>query len=281
MTLRPHTLALIRDAHRYSPFYRGNANHLPMALASLDAMGATDAQLDRFARVYASQLEPLGGHESARILANRSALDERGFGDVLSTKGFSTLLGAGAFHGVIRTAFAIESEDRDELAHALSYWESSAALRPGGIAQRMAEAAASPRLAGVLAAFPRELDGLAAIVLRAYVATRDFTLLHGVTGCQAARIVLPFFAEPSEALQSLRHALAAAYLACGAPPLDGDALAGDESLAWEDVHRCARQCDDEHDVKLAYSCWREWQRSGDDLYRRAASARVAHALTPS
>jgi len=33
--------------------------------------------------------------------------------------------------------------------------------------------------------------------------------------------------------------------------------------------------EDEHDIKLAYSCWREWQHRGDDLYRRAASARVA------
>ena len=33
--------------------------------------------------------------------------------------------------------------------------------------------------------------------------------------------------------------------------------------------------DDEHDIKLAYSCWREWQHRGDDLYRRVASARLA------
>jgi hypothetical protein len=37
-------------------------------------------------------------------------------------------------------------------------------------------------------------------------------------------------------------------------------------------------CDDEHDVKLAYRCWREWQARGDDLYRRCASARVCEAL---
>jgi len=31
-------------------------------------------------------------------------------------------------------------------------------------------------------------------------------------------------------------------------------------------------------VKLVYSCWREWQRTADETYRRAASARVCHAL---
>jgi hypothetical protein len=44
----------------------------------------------------------------------------------------------------------------------------------------------------------------------------------------------------------------------------------------EDAHRFGA-FHDEHGIKLAYSCWREWQRSGDDLYRRAASVRVAHA----
>jgi hypothetical protein len=31
-------------------------------------------------------------------------------------------------------------------------------------------------------------------------------------------------------------------------------------------------------VKLAYSCWREGARTGDDLYRRVASSRVCKAL---
>jgi hypothetical protein len=27
-------------------------------------------------------------------------------------------------------------------------------------------------------------------------------------------------------------------------------------------------------VKLAYTCWREWQRNGDEAYREAAARRV-------
>ena len=50
---------------------------------------------------------------------------------------------------------------------------------------------------------------------------------------------------------------------------------GSDALDWPEIHARAVRREDEHDIKLAYSCWREWQHRGDDLYRRAASARVS------
>ena len=35
-------------------------------------------------------------------------------------------IGAAAFHGAIRTAYALESASRTELAHALAYWAAEA-----------------------------------------------------------------------------------------------------------------------------------------------------------
>ena len=53
-----------------------------------------------------------------------------------------------------------------------------------------------------------------------------------------------------------------AYVGAGSPPVEGWNLEGGDG----------------HDVKLAYSCWREWQCYGDERYRRAASARVSAAM---
>jgi hypothetical protein len=116
-------------------------------------------------------------------------------------------------------------------------------------------------------------------LIRAYAATGDFTLLHGVTACHATRVLVRFASDGGAVARRLWAALVAAYIAEGAPALDGFALAGSDALDWPEIHRRAVRCDDEHDVKLAYTCWREWQAYGDDLYRRVASAQVCHATS--
>jgi hypothetical protein len=313
--VRPSTRALIEGAHRHSANYRGYfANHLPMALVALDAMGATDARIAQFAGEYERQLEPIGEAELGRVRRFEESLARRGVDRVLAETSarFAAGVGAAAFHGAIRTAYAIESGLRSELAHALAYWDAAyeslacdaepegdespfevlqaiandpaiAGKRPpgSGISARMRAAAKSPAFASHVARLAPdalELPTLAATLIRAYAATGDFTLLHGVTGCQAFRVLAPHFSDPGAALRHLWIAAAAAYVSCGSPPVEGWALEGSDALAWDEIHRKAAECDDEHDVKFAYSCWREWQASRDELYRRAASARVCHAL---
>jgi hypothetical protein len=150
-----------------------------------------------------------------------------------------------------------------------------------GITERMRAAIAHPTFAGHVAKLsPDALDTkvFADALIQAYAATGDFTLLHGVTGCHAFRLLAPHFESPREALRHLWTAIVAAYMSCGSPSLETTwKLRGSDRLDWPEIHRRAAACDDEHDVKLAYSCWREWQHSGSDLYRRAASARVDSA----
>ena len=62
--LRPVTRALIEGQHRHSGIYRDYlANHLPMGLVALDAMGASDEQLVLFARANEAKLEPMDAPE--------------------------------------------------------------------------------------------------------------------------------------------------------------------------------------------------------------------------
>ena len=150
---------------------------------------------------------------------------------------------------------------------------------PGnGIISRAVAAAKSPQFAGYVASLDPDqlaLDSIALAMLRAYAASNDFALLHCVTGTHAFRILAPYAGDSGAALQDLWPALAATYIGTGAPPVEGFGLKGDDSLDWPAIHARAVKRGDEHDFKLAYSCWREWQHRGDDLYRRAASARVS------
>lgn len=322
--------ARIEAAHRYGACYRGGfASHHPMAVAALDAMGATPADLDRFEARYLPQLEPMPsavveirpGDEAAHLGSPRAfpewlayfagAIERDGAESVLRLwiDRLTPAVAAGAFHGAIRTAFALESQARDELAHALAYWASAyvalpmvaepsggrspvevlvaiskdpahAGKRPPGrnIAERTVGATRDPGFARHVASLdPGELalDAIARAMLRAYAASGDFTLLHTVTGVHAFRILGSYASDSGAALQDLWVAVVAAYIGAGAPPAEGWGLAGDASLDWPAIHARAVKREDEHDIKLAYSCWREWQHRGDDLYRRAASARVS------
>jgi hypothetical protein len=324
------TLNRIEAAHRYGAFYRGYlASHLPMALVALEAMGASAEDMDRFERHYVPQLEPIGsaivtiepGDEAAHLGSPRAFPEwVVYFSTAIGRDGADAVLGrwvdrlmpavaAGAFHGAIRTAFALESGTAHELAHALAYWAAAyqplpEAPAPAGtrsphevlVALHGARAPGNARLAGRsilertvaatrLAQFGEQvasvdpaqfnLDAIALALLRALAASGDFTLLHGMTGAHAFRLLAAYGSDGEAALRDLWVAVVAAYLGAGSPKADGWGLEGDDALDWPAIHARAVRREDEHDIKLAYTCWREWQHRGDDLYRRVASARVS------
>ena len=322
--------ARIEAAHRWGAFYGGYlASHHPMAIAALDAMGASDADLARFESRYLRNLEPMPaavvaispGDEAAHLGSPRAFPEwVKYFSEAIERDGAIAVLerwidrllpaiAAGAFHGAIRTAFAVESGARDELAHGLGYWAAAyeplrepplpigarsphevlvaisldpahGGKRPAGrnIVERTVEATRLADFTAYVASVdPKQLsiDEIARALLRAYAASGDFTLLHGVTGTHAFRLLAPYAGDPQAAVLDLWNAIVAAYLGAGSPAADGWGLKGSDGLDWPEIHARAVQREDEHDIKLAYSCWREWQHRGDDLYRRAASARVA------
>lgn len=328
--IRAATRERIEAAHRYGAFYRGYlASHYPMALVALDAMGADDAAIDRFGGHYLANLEPIEdavvaiapGDEAAHLGSPRAFPEWVAYFEAaIAAEGDERVLAlwvgrllpafaAGAFHGAIRAAYALEAGSPRELAHALAYWAAAyellpemppasgelscdqvlaavaedpafAGKRPAGsnIIERSVAAARMPRLAAHAAsADPAriDLDEIARALIRAYAASGDFTLLHGVTGTHAFRLLSPYVGDPDAGLGILWAALLAAYAGAGAPRVEGWGLRGADSLDWPEIHARALDREDEHDIKLAYTCWREWQHRGDDLYRRAASARLA------
>lgn len=333
MSVRPATRALVEAHLRFSAFYGGTlANHLPMALAALEAMGADDARLGEFANAYSGKLEPLVSvHASIVPGSEQEHLGSSAafpawvdyFTGAIAARGNEAVLrewadrlmegaGSGAFHGLIRVGYAIEIASDREMAHALAYWAAAfarlavlpaltgaelpaavfAAMSrdprlagrrfPGrNIVERTVAAASDPACPAMVARVggpALTLGQLAEAMIRCYAASGNFTILHGVTGCHALHLLLPFVRDPKAALAYHWQALAAAWLGAGSPPVEGWALEGSDNLDWDAILAAATRCDDEHDVKFAYSCWCEWQRTHESLYRRAASSRVCHAM---
>lgn len=329
-TIGPNTLRLIEEGGRHSAFYeRDLANHLPMALIALDGLGAGERRVSDFAALYERKLRPTP--EPAGFITEKTAADFLGrpeaytswtifFDGELARAGAKETLrawtsrlapgiGSFAFHGLIRTAYALESGSSSELARALASWTASYAplgdlpplsgspaspaevlgtldgdsrftrSRYSGrrIVDRMAQATADPEAARIVAAAGKaDIASLAAALLDAFAATGDFTVLHGLTACHAFRVLKPFMEEASLGERYLWQALVCAYLSAGGPAA-GAPLKGDESLSWDEIRRRAAASDDEHDLKLAYSAWREWRHYGHDRYRRVAAAVVAPA----
>ena len=219
---------------------------------------------------------------------------------------------AAAFHPLIRLSFAIETQTSSEMAIALAYW-ASRFLRLGGNAveaqsplspdpkallQRLADdtgfkhrpdqdslidaemkrATSSPEFAPVmfwLEIMPDTMQRLARAVLEVYAATADFTALHMVTAVQAARIVLPCCGAPETATRYLWQAIAAAYLSIGKPAIpEMPALDPVDAPEWPSILEAACEAEDEHVIKIVYSCWAEHAAYNDPLYRAVAGRAI-------
>lgn len=313
---------LLADGTRWDCEYRGGlSNHLPMALLALQRLGAGAARLEAFASGYAPRLEaappeaswPSGDAwpgrfgERAAWPAYRALFAEwighEGAADVLQQT-LPVLMpgcGAAAFHGLIRTAYAVQSGAVAEVADGLAYWscrylplgaqgEARAAetdpepalrrLRAGRsrrslIFQRMADAALDPALHEAVASVAID-DGsperLARLAARAYALSGDFTALHLVTSAHAMRVLARFF-EPEWRATGWRwywQAFAAAVVAAGMRANAAPAL-----RPWSQIVEAAIESSDDHLIKLVYSCREEERAYGGSDWHLAASRALA------
>ena len=302
------------------------SNHLPMALTALARLGASEERLAEFATRYTKKLhaappaEPWPAGEAWRALLGqprawpayrtlwRQWIDDEGAAEVL-TQALPTLMqgtGAAAFHGPIRTAYALAANHAAELVDALAYWscrwfacgaadgkgsnadtaavlnllDLSAELNDEPlIAQRMAQAAAHPRFAPALARWRVDahitLPRLAMLAAERYAARAEFTVLHLVTSAHALRVLLPWLTA-EDRLPAMRHYAAAAAAAWATLPRDHKGAPRQVSvLPWTEIAARAIESDDDHVIKLVDSC-RELETSqGGAVWSRAASRAVA------
>jgi hypothetical protein len=322
------TLAELLTANRARDpeFGGGLSNHQSMALVALAEMKAEPSRLRAFAKRYDRHLEPMRPRGPGVEYATFEAVLGRpqafvglvdAFAAELVVRGRDAVLretlpklwpsvGRVAFHGVIRTAYAVRrDEDVLELAQGLAYWASrgtpmralpsamgastdadalvTAALakpelrvdRGGLIDAGMREAAAKPgfdEAVGALAIDDDALGTIAAAALRLYLGTGDFTALHGVTGTHAVRVLLPWASEPAVALRWQWQSLVAAALTVRDAKL-GDASDAD-APSWDALLAEARERNDDHDVKLVDTCVQQGEALAAPGYRAAAALRL-------
>jgi len=210
---------------------------------------------------------------------------------------------AAAFHGAIRTAHAVEAAHEGELASALAYWAwrwQPLAQAPRGaallveawcerlvaaglscschgalISQRMASAAQSAayrELAGSLAHAIDLPERLLAFAAQRYADTRNFTVLHMVTGMRALRVLLPWVHDTDAALREVVPAFTAAYLSAA---IRLAALPPIPAMDWPAVVRRAIASDDDHVIKLVHACHGASQQNLPGPFIAAAVRAVA------
>ena len=308
-TMTLHAL-LDRGLALHPEYGGGLANHLPMALHALHALGADAQRLQDWdarhrGRLQPRATDPAGDAFEARHAAVVAALARDGRDAVLrrDLPGLMGGVAASAFHGLIRTAHAVAAGHDGELAMGLAYWSHRhlpllaphdqtdgdlplsrwlaelQALRPerevGGrlITGRMRAWAGEPSFAALA---PRlrlahdTLGELAAAAARLHAATADFTVLHMVTACHALQVLQPWLDAPAAALRSFSIAAAAALCASQAR---GDAAP--VARPWAQIVPLALASEDEHVVKLTYAARGLETAFGGEAFRVAATRATA------
>jgi hypothetical protein len=118
------------------------------------------------------------------------------------------------------------------------------------------------------------LDDLSAQAVRLYLTTKDFTILHMVTGMYAAKLIESNLEDRhfQSAIESVWSSYCAAYVSVGAPDLNGTKLIGNLNQApnWRALIGAVLESVDDHQIKMIYTCWREFSNTGNLDYWYAA-----------
>jgi hypothetical protein len=262
----------LSEARGYSAeFGEDLSNHAAMAMLAQRRLGGTEADLRRFLDAYAIT-NPLRPMAASPILITRETWrDHLGtraaesayrafFSAELSRVGDATTLiraylpdllpgiAASALHALMRLAYAVDSDDRAEVAEALGYWcatflplgegvgSAPITAEPAEVLLRIAatpslramtfddgllwhamrETAAMPDFAPVhdwLEIGPDTLGRIARDSLHVMAATMEFCALHAVTGTHWLRMLMPVLA-PADQARAIRYfwqAIASVY----------------------------------------------------------------------
>lgn len=236
----------------------------------------------------------------------RREISTRGVDDTVRTYLSDLMAGvsAAAFHGPIRLSYALDAASPLRVGSALAYFAANAApLAPLETVEEMTDspetilslistewrgapvpslplisdemhwAARQPtfsRLVSSLSVDDRTPQRLAAAALTLYATTDDFTALHGVTGLEALARIRPYVDDVGEFDRFSFQALAAAYLAIGAPPVWShdrlDEFASSTTIEQSEVQKRGAMSDDEHVAKLVFSAQRLHASKAEPLY---------------
>ena len=237
----------------------------------------------------------------------KSEIDRRGFEEVLRCYVSTLMTGvaAHAFHPLLRLGYGIDLMDPEEIALALGYWAATylpapdvsesksgtgpidllntlantvslRAIRPESrsIADRIREFYSHEDFRGLLRPIrfdaERPLQEISLAIAEAFVENHHFTMLHGVTGCHALRMILPYCDNLQKVLSDYWYAICATYLSVVNLSADMQRPLPKNDVGWPHIQEQAIATGIEHTIKLTYTCAKEAEEYDRDLYRRLA-----------
>jgi hypothetical protein len=286
--------------HDYAKSYLERKNILPQPpaevpihLANYEYYLGHMGYYSSFIPFFTEQIEILGTEETLRKFLNRLIDGSAG----------------GAFHGIIRTAYAYELGDKKEIAKSLAYFSECYQAYPINIdpqptrqpldhikkiadmdyfknfvfkrsliTGRMMDIYEDPIFHSEVRALDTSLcdsETFADMLLTLYGMTEDFTMLHGFTSTHAVRVLKEFFDDYTDVLKQHWIHLQLAYLSTGSTPLNPMPQA-EKVDEWDAIFGKALEVKDVHTIKLIYSLY-EQSRIGakeDRTYRLIAQQRV-------
>jgi hypothetical protein len=143
---------------------------------------------------------------------------------------------------------------------------------------RAADPTLFPLLAAALQIDDLTLDRLRQTAGLLFLGANDFNSLHAVTGLHAARVLSDFAIDRRPFAREVWRALLALYLSLDRPELPTPAraaeLTAEELPDWNAILSAAVGDDDEHVIKLVFSCLEESRAGGGRLYRYLAARKV-------
>jgi hypothetical protein len=149
------------------------------------------------------------------------------------------------------------------------------------IDREMAEAAGHPLfplIADALQVDDLTLDRMRQAAALLFLRVDDFNSLHAVTGLHAARVLSDFALDRRAFAGAVWRAFLALYLSLDRPELPTPAEAAELTAAelpdWNAILPAAVANDDEHVIKLVYSCLAESRSGGGRLYRYLAARKA-------
>lgn len=149
------------------------------------------------------------------------------------------------------------------------------------IDREMAEAAEHPLFPAIAAALEVDdltLDRLRQVAALLFLGADDFNSLHAVTGLHAARVLSDFAIDRRGFAREVWRALLALYLSLDRPELPTLAAAAELTAAelpdWNAILPAAVADEDEHVIKLVFSCLAESRSGGGRLYRYLAARKA-------
>lgn len=135
-----------------------------------------------------------------------------------------------------------------------------------------------PLIAASLEVDDLTLDRLRQAAALLFLGANDFNSLHAVTGLHAARVLSDFTVDRRAFAREVWRALLSLYLSLDRPEVPSPAAAAEltaEDLPdWNAILPVAVADDDEHVIKLVFSCLAESRAGGGRLYRYLAARKA-------